>query len=124
MRPRFSASAGEEKIILSDTGSSNIHHYEYISSPNVSTLPELPARPTQPTSCENRGKLHVNTSPKSVKSDLVKSADFHIGDDLKEPCLYISNELYEEHLHIIESDGNKSHYARAETPEDIKSGEK
>jgi hypothetical protein len=124
MRLRFSASAVEEKIMVSDTSSNNIHHYDYISSPNTSTLPELPARPTQATSCENSGKLHVNNSPKSVKSDHVKTAALRIGVDLKEPCLYICNELYDEHSLTVESDDNKSHHSRAETPENIRSGEK
>jgi uncharacterized membrane protein YciS (DUF1049 family) len=112
MRLRFSASVGEEKIMLSETSSNHIHHYDYISSPNMSTLPELPARPTQTTSCENSGKLHVNISPKLEKSDNVQTAALHIG---AQPCLYIRNELYDEHLHIVESDDNKSHHARVET---------
>jgi hypothetical protein len=110
MRLRYSASIGEEKIMMSDTSSNHIHHYDYIS-----TLPELPARPTQTMSCENSGKLHVNTSPKPEKSDNVQTAALHTGVDLKEPCLYIRNELYDEHLHVVESGDNKSNHARVET---------
>jgi hypothetical protein len=118
MRRRFSAIVGEEKIMLSDTSSNHIHHYDYISSHNMSTLPELPARPTQTTTYEHSGKLHVNISPKPKKTDNVQTAALHTGVDLKEPYLCIRNELYDE------SDDNESHHARVEIPNNYRSGEK
>jgi hypothetical protein len=119
-RLRFSVSAGEGKIVLSDTSSNYIHHYDYISSLNISTLPELPARPTQTTSCENSEKLHVNSSLKPEESDYVQSAALRIGVDLKEPNLYVRNELYDGRLQTVESDDNKPHQAHAETPENYR----
>ncbi|PNF27710.1 hypothetical protein B7P43_G13762 [Cryptotermes secundus] len=116
MRLRFAAIVGEEKIMQSDTSSNNIHHYDYISSPNMSNLPELPARPSQTESCENSGKLHVNKSPKPDKCGNVQTAALHIADDLQEPCLCIRNDLYEEQLLMVESVDNKSHHALVETP--------
>jgi hypothetical protein len=120
IRQRCSVSAGQEEIMLCDRSCNHIHHYDYVTSPSTSDLPELPARPTP---CANSDKLHTSTSPEPEETGHAQSAALHTGVDLIVPCLYIRNELYDEWLHNVEPDVTESRRAHDEIPENYRSGE-
>jgi hypothetical protein len=98
MRQRFAVSAELEKVTSSDRSSNQIHDYDYITSPSMSKLPDIPARPTQTTPCQNGGNLPVRTAPEPEEPDPVQTADRPTRVDLKEPYLCIRNDLYAECL--------------------------
>jgi hypothetical protein len=124
MRQRFSVSVGQENIMLCDRSSKNVRHYDYITSPSMSALPEVPVRPAQTTSCENSDKLRVGASPEPEETDHTRSAAIRTGVDLIEPYLCIRNELYDESLRNVEPDVTDSRHAHYKIPENYRSGEK
>jgi hypothetical protein len=123
MRKRCSVSAGQEQILLCDISSNHINHYDYITNPRMSDLPELPARPTQTTSCENSERPHISTSSEPEETDHVQSAAHHTGVDLIEPYLYIRNDLYADCLQHVGPDVTESSHAHYEIPKNYRSGE-
>jgi hypothetical protein len=121
---RSSGSLGGEKSVHFNESAGHDCQYEYIKSPDNYSLPELPPRQKQITSCEQANQLQINWSVQSEKFDFVQLAVSHNeGFGEHTSCgTYKSHDYYDErHQEIAYNDKKSHHTDDGTTPEEASS---